>query len=146
MGLFGKKASSGHTSKPKEKTLYEQSFVQSHSFKGYKRFRVSYYGYSPAEEGLAKFRKAGMDLENAEILLRLTKRNDTVFLDVIVNGCFIGNVPFWNKNDPNLAYIKKTLLKGSIEKAHIRIDYENIVTKKEVIDREKIFLFLKEKN
>ena len=136
---------SSKPSHPKENVFFEQRFTQSHTFRGYKRFHVTYYGYGPAESGLAAFRETGMDLEGAEIILRGVERNDYKFIDVIVNGFFIGSIPFWSLDNDSEAsdFIKKGLLKGKVEKAHIRIESENIISSDGVTAREKISIFLK---
>ncbi|MCQ2563906.1 MAG: hypothetical protein MJ128_05410 [Mogibacterium sp.] len=128
-----------------ENTFFEQSFIQSHTFKGYKRFQVSYYGYAPAEKGVATFRKYDLDLEGAEVRLKGVKRSGYLFLDVFVHGFFLGSVTFWGSDDNNLAFMNQYLFKGLVEKAHIRIDYETIITSEGSVKREKIYLFLKPK-
>lgn len=138
MGLFRKK----QPEKNNQGVFYEQHFTQSHSFKGYKRFHVSYYGYKPAEDGLAQFRKAGLDLEGADILLRGVRRDEFQFVEVIINGYLVGSVTMWTE-DEKTQFIKNNLFTGKVEKAHIRIDYENVGGGNKIQKREKIFLFLK---
>lgn len=132
------------------KIIYEQQFVQSHSFKGYKRFNVSYYGYEPAEKGLAKFRQSGSDLDGAEIILQFVKRGQFNFVDVQINNFLVGSVTMWSDDDV-LTFFRKQFCTGKVTKAHIKIEYETILSedkKGKLIqnEREKIYLFLKSEN
>lgn len=115
----------------KDKVICEQKYSQSHTFKGYKRFNVSYYGYEPAEKGLARFKESGQKLEGADIILKFVKRGQFHFVDVQVNDCLIGSVTMWNDDDGVMEYFKNKFCTGKVTKAHIRFDSE------------KIYLFLK---
>ena len=86
MGLLKKLFSGSEKKQAAEDVFYEQHFTQSHSFKGYKRFNVSYYGYKPAEDGFAAFKNDGLQLDSADILLQGVTRGQFQFVDVIVNG------------------------------------------------------------
>lgn len=109
-----------------EKVIYEQKYSQSHSFKGYKRFNVSYYGYEPAEQGLERFKASGQKLEGADIVLKFVKRGQFNFVDVLINDCLVGSITMWNDDDGVLDYFKKKFCSGKVTKAHIRFDGERV--------------------
>lgn len=134
--------------KSQESIIYEQAYTQSKSFKGYKRFGVSYYGYEPAENGLARFKKSGQNLEGADIKLKFVKRQDGHFVDVLINDYLVGSVIFWDKSDEGYLFFKNKFCNGKVSHAHIRFDTETVVGidkkgKSVQVDRDKIFLFLK---
>ena len=130
------------------KVIYEQKYSQSHSFRGYKRFIVSYYGYEPAEKGLARFKESGQNLEGADIVLKFVKRGQSNFVDVQVNNYLIGSITMWNDDDAVLDYFKNVFCSGKVTKAHIRIESETIMTtdkrgRKIQDESDRIYLFLK---
>lgn len=132
----------------KGKILYQQEFVQSSSFKGHKRFNISYYGYPPAEEGVLQFRSANVDMSNAKILLKKVRTDDYTFIHVIVNGFFIGSVSLLSCNAEQKDLLNNKLVNGLVNSAHVRVEYETIVGKNEkgkivTEEREKFYLFLK---
>lgn len=142
MGLFKKKAPAVQPKEDIREVIFEQHFTQSRSFKGCKRFNVSYYGYQAAAKGLAAFKAAGSDLTDADILLRGIRRSDYEFVDVIVNGFLLGSVTVWG-DDASADFLHNILFAGKVEKAHIKIDFETIITDTASMQREKIYLFLK---
>lgn len=149
MGIFSRLISVKQESvRQKEPTvLFQQGFTQSKSFRGHKRFNVSYYGYKLAEDGIAQFRKSGSNLDGADILLRKCAYDHGWYVEVIVNGCLLGSVFDHTCNDEQMSVLEK-LFRGQVESAHVHIEYETIFFtnkkgKVESTEREKIFLFLK---
>ncbi len=123
-------------------------FTQSDRFNGYKRFRVSYYGYEPAEEGLKQFHRLGSILDDAEILLNPTARGDFQMIEVFVNGFRIGSVFFGNEDDDVTDFIENKLLCGLVTGAHIRFETQTVIGKGRfgqtiTEERDRIYLFLK---
>lgn len=104
-------------------------------------------GYEPAEKGLARFRRTGHNLEDADIHLQYIKRDEFYFLEIRVNGNHIGSVTTWGDEDRKELF-KKYFCTGKVTKAHIRIDAETVFSKNRLgkvvaNEREKIYLFLK---
>ena len=134
---------------PTTKVLFQQEFDQSKSFRGHKRFNVSYYGYKPAEEGVLQFRNANVDMDNAKILLRKVRVDGKyTFLYVIVDGFFLGSVSSMYCNEEQRDFLKNKLYKGLVDSAHVRVEFEPVIEKDEMgkivtVQREKIYLFLK---
>lgn len=123
-------------------------FTQSQRFNGYKRFRVSYYGYEPAEEGLKQFHRLGSSLDGAEILLNPASRGSFQMIDVFVNGFFIGSVFFGNDDDDATEFIENKLLRGLVTDAHVRFEIQTVIGKGKfgravTEERDRIHLFLK---
>lgn len=136
MGLF----------KKKQKALFEQRFIQSKTFRGHKRFYVSYYGYQPAEQGVARLRRSGNNLDGAEILLKKSDKEPR--LEVYVNGNLIGSVPEYSLDEAQRK-VMNSLYNGRVNSAHVHIEYENVYSvdkkgKAGFTERERFLLFLKE--
>ena len=109
-------------------------FKQNNNFRGHKRFRLTVVGYEPTEQGFADFLSSGSDLdEYTNIMLRGRKYENFIFVDVIVNGHFIGDIPNWLLDDEKTDFINNKLFAGSVTSAHVRLDEE----------RGQIYLFLK---
>ena len=128
MGLFKRKA------KADPEPVFEQSFTQSKSFRGHRRFYVSYYGYKEAEKGLAQLRRSGSDLRDAKIQLRKILFDDTWAIQVYVNDFLVGSVFETSCNEGQLE-ILNDLSNGLVNSAHVRIEDD--------IEREQVYLFLK---
>ena len=138
-----------------KKALFEQHFTQAKSFRGFKRFRVSYRGYEPVKASFEKFRKKGMDLDGADIHLKQRFAgdfNEYEFVDVAVNGYQIGSVLFWDCSEEQASFLKNILYAGKVDKACIRIEPNGVVVGynkkgKRVEDEDfKISLFLHEQD
>ena len=96
-------------------------FIQSANFRGYKRFHVSYYGYAPAEHGLADWTASGARLDGAEIVLQSAHRDEYEFIDVFVDGYFIGSVPFWDDDPQKRSFADTYFYSGRVDGAHIMV-------------------------
>lgn len=123
-------------------------FTQSKRFNGYKRFRVSYYGYEPAEEGLKQFHRLGSILDNAEILLNPADYGGSRMIEVYVNGFRIGTVFFGNDDNDAADFIENKLLHGLVTDAHIRFETQTVIGRGKfgrttTEERDRIYLFLK---
>ena len=123
-------------------------FTQSKRFNGYKRFRVSYYGYGPAEEGLKQFHRLGSLLDGAEILLNPAAHGGSRMIEVYVNGFRIGTVFFGSDDDDVTDFIENKLLLGHVTDAHVRFETQTVIGRGKfgrtvTEERDKIYLFLK---
>lgn len=144
--LLGLK-STPQTPAPERWCAYEQAFTQSKAFRGHKKFHISYYRYKPAEDGIKAWRASGSIVDGAEILLSKIIYMGDWFIEVRVNGFLIGSVMRGYCSEEQLQYLS-ALEQGHIVSAHVRVEYENIVSKNRVgklvtNEREKFSLFLK---
>lgn len=114
---------------PSNNVVFEQGFEQSERFKGYKRFHVSYYGYAPAENGLAAFKKTHIDYSVSEIKLRAVSRQPGIFIEVFADGFLLGSIPPWSCKGEQADFIKNQLLCKRVDSAHIRFNRNNYVLK-----------------
>lgn len=103
-------------------------FIQSPRFDGYKRFRVSYRGYEPAEDGLKQFHRIGAPLDDAEILLNPVSRGGYQLIEVFVNGFRIGSV-FYMDDRESARFIGDKLLAGLVTDAHVKFEVQTSIGK-----------------
>ena len=116
------------------------------------KFDVSYttdgqniFGYSTFvndKKGIKKFLSSGGDLKNAAITLQCVDRNDFQFIDVYVNGFYIGDIPGWN--EVIFIHVNNLLKNNKVEKVHVRMETETIIYDKGTLERPRFYLFLKE--
>lgn len=90
--MFGfKKKSQQKTQKQTERIDSEKSmtYKQSHSFRGFKRIKLSSYGHKPSLDGIAAF--TDKDLSEATITVRVIKGENSR-AEVYVDGQQVGTV------------------------------------------------------
>ena len=120
MGLFSRKKNV-----PKNDVFFEQEFTQAESFRGFKRAKLSTYGYKPIEKSLAKLKP--YDFTGRSITLRGIKYDGGRCLLVLVDGNHIGTMFGKTYED-----VYKAILKGKATAAYVMVN-----------DDEKVFLFVK---
>ena len=103
--------------------FYTQMFKQNNNFRGHKRFRMVVNGYDPTEYGYRDFMLSGGNLDaHSNILLRGRSNDGAVFLDVIVDGHFIGDVPSWTLDQEQADFVSNKFFAGLVTSAHIKLD------------------------
>ena len=85
MGLFKKKKKT----EPKPVPPIAYAYTQTENYRGFKRIKLSSYGYKPAQDGIHAL--TGSDLTGAEIQIRVF-RDDAPRCVVVVGGYEIGTV------------------------------------------------------
>lgn len=127
MGLFGRKK------KAEPAKLSEITFMQAGSFRGFKRFRLTNYGYEPAQIGLRKLRienpeyngddsvpKYIFDFKNKLITIREIEF-EVPAIAVFVDGNQIGSL--FSTTDEEKNMINK-LFSDGISSAYAKVEYK----------------------
>ena len=160
MGLFSRKKTKPApvASIPPYKSLL---FECSKGFRGYKRYRLTTYGYEPIQRGIDALKipnpkyqvdpevdKYIFDLVGKQVEIRLLLNNDST-MPVFVNGNQIGTY-FANSDEEK--QLMHDFANGKIESVHVRIEWapQNIISTNKkgklevnVEERYKSFLFVK---
>lgn len=160
MGLFSRKKAkpTPTASVPPYKSLF---FECSKGFRGYKRYRLTTYGYEPTKRGIDALKipnpkynvdpevdKYIFDLVGKQVEIRLLL-NDDAIMPVLVNGNQIGTYFAYTDEEKQLPH---DFANGRIESVHVRIEWnpQNIISTNKkgklevnVEERYKSYLFVK---
>ena len=75
---------------PHEYPTLERAYIQSDNYRGFKRVKLSSYGYAPAQEGIKAL--TGTNLSGYEIRTILVDKPDSPYLIVMVGKNHVGTL------------------------------------------------------
>lgn len=120
---------------PKVKVIWSKEFVQSPSFRGFRKIVLNRYRHEAVDETINKMKRAKYDISNSTIRLDLVEAQESYStktyqeVRIYIDGMFIGSV---FKSD-NVQF--PMLTEYEFDKVHIRIEdsspdeiIENVVT------------------
>ena len=118
--LFSKKKKKSPAPKKETGVLWQKEFIQSESYKGYRKIKLSRYYHEQIDKSMAYFVKHNYDMNGRAIKLTCTRfdkdRPDGCRIDVRVAGKLIGTV--WQSDEQQWPM----LTEYDFDAVYVRID------------------------